>query len=491
MLQRQTLSKMIKLAVVMIFFITTTSFVKQDEIITISQQDLIDYINTSNIEKYDSKKIEGIKPISSEKYKNQVRCIRDFMIDNHVYYEAQNIEEIRNSYNKLLNDSQNKTVLDLNLDLMKVISKYKQGHVTILPIDMKKSEVFIAEFNEKYYIVEANEQFNNLLGSEVISINNIKIKDIVDRLETYAIGENKSFRRRQQNYLLNSYGILKKENLIAEKQNIYELKTGDKIIKVVIPFVKSDDLIVSKLKINGRKTDILQYERKRTSNENNVSIKPLSNPVDVNRLHYIETKGDKLILRYNSCTENDNYKIEKFTKDVCDKLDSNKFSNIIIDLRYNSGGDSSYIFNIFSKMMAYQGANPKTKIKVLISDGTYSSAGDCALLFVKNFHNVEVIGTDSGFPVLTYGGNVNMFYTKDTYFQISYCMMVFRQHYEDVDSYLFNYMNFDFDRNTMTPDFHAEQSFADYMIGNDPAMNYALRDEGDNFLINKIKNLKR
>ncbi|MDU7140108.1 MAG: peptidase S41 [Finegoldia magna] len=475
----------------MIFFITTTSFVKQDEIITISQQDLIDYINTSNIEKYDSKKIEGIKPISSEKYKNQVRCIRDFMIDNHVYYEAQNIEEIRNSYNKLLNDSQNKTVLDLNLDLMKVISKYKQGHVTILPIDMKKSEVFIAEFNEKYYIVEANEQFNNLLGSEVISINNIKIKDIVDRLETYAIGENKSFRRRQQNYLLNSYGILKKENLIAEKQNIYELKTGDKIIKVVIPFVKSDDLIVSKLKINGRKTDILQYERKRTSNENNVSIKPLSNPVDVNRLHYIETKGDKLILRYNSCTENDNYKIEKFTKDVCDKLDSNKFSNIIIDLRYNSGGDSSYIFNIFSKMMAYQGANPKTKIKVLISDGTYSSAGDCALLFVKNFHNVEVIGTDSGFPVLTYGGNVNMFYTKDTYFQISYCMMVFRQHYEDVDSYLFNYMNFDFDRNTMTPDFHAEQSFADYMIGNDPAMNYALRDEGDNFLINKIKNLKR
>lgn len=191
MLQRQTLSKKIKLVVIMIFFITTTSFVKQDEIITNSQQDLIDYINTSNIEKYDSKKIEGIKPISSQKYENQVRCIRDFMIDNHVYYEAQNIDEITNSYNKLLNDSQNKTVLDLNLDLMKVISKYKQGHVSIHPIDMKKSEVFIAEFNGKYYIVEANEQFNNLLGSEVISINNIKIEDIVDRLETYSIGKTK------------------------------------------------------------------------------------------------------------------------------------------------------------------------------------------------------------------------------------------------------------------------------------------------------------
>ncbi|MDU8953696.1 MAG: hypothetical protein E7G37_07875, partial [Streptococcus sp.] len=153
MLQRQTLSKMIKLAVVMIFFITTTSFVKQDEIITNSQQDLIDYINTSNIEKYDSKKIEGIKPISSQKYENQVRCIRDFMIDNHVYYEAQNIEEITNSYNKLLNDSQNKTILDLNLELMKVISKYKQGHVSLNLVYNVRPSVVIQEINGKYYII--------------------------------------------------------------------------------------------------------------------------------------------------------------------------------------------------------------------------------------------------------------------------------------------------------------------------------------------------
>ena len=130
--------------------------------------------------------------------------IRDFMINNQVFYYKANMDEITNSYNELLTDAENKTLLDLNLDLMKIISKYKQGHVSIYPIDMKKSEVFIAEFNGKYYIVGANEQFNNLLGSEVISINNIKIEDIVDRLETYAVGENKSFRLLQQNSFLNS-----------------------------------------------------------------------------------------------------------------------------------------------------------------------------------------------------------------------------------------------------------------------------------------------
>lgn len=489
MLQRQTLSKMIKLAVVMIFFITTTSFVKQDEIITNSQQDLIDLRSTNNIEEYDSSVIKVNDPISSEKYKNQVRCIRDFMIDNHVYYEAQNIDEITNSYNKLLNDSQNKTVLDLSLDLMKVISKYKQGHVSLNAVYTARPSVVIQKINGKYYIIGTTDKYKNLIGSEVISINNIKIKDVLDRLEDYAIGENESLRNCTKNSFLNNHEILKKENVMTETKNIYELKTGDKIIKLDIPFEESKDFIVSKLKINGRKTDLLKYNQKTDKNEEYNITKPLSYPVDVNRLHYIETKENNLILRYNSCTENDNYKIEKFTKDVCDKLDNNNFSNIIIDLRYNSGGNSSYIFDIYRKMLAYQRANPKTKIKVLVSDETYSAAGDCALLFVKNFHNVEVIGKNSGFPVLTSAGNVEGLYTRDTYIGINYCTTVFRQHYEYVDSYLFNYMNFDFDRNTMTPDFHAEKSYADYMIGNDPAMNYALREEGNSSLLDKIKGL--
>ena len=313
------------------------------------------------------------------------------------------------------------------------------------------------------------------------------MEDVIDRLEDYAIGENESFRNLTKNSFLNCHEILKKENVLTEEQNIYELKIGDKIVKLDLPFEKSKEFIVSKLKINGRKTELINVKQKNDNKDKYTIIKPLKLSVDNNKLHYIETKDDNLILRYNSCKENENYKIEKFTKDVCDQLDNNKFSNIIIDLRYNLGGSSFHIYNIFGKMMAYQGANPDTKIKVLISNQTYSAAGDCALLFVKKFHNVEVIGKNSGFPISTSAGDVNVAYTKDTYIGINYCTTVFRQHYEDVDSFLFNYKNFDFEKNTMKPDFYASQSFADYMIGNDPAMNYALRSEGNTSLAEKIK----
>lgn len=477
----------LKVVVLTIFLIITTSFDRQDEIIRINEQDLIDSLNTNNIEEYDSHVILGDIPISSEKYKKQVRDIRDFMMDNHVFYEAENMDEITNSYNKLLNDSDNKTAKDLNLDLMKVFSKYRQGHVSVNTVYNGEPSVVIGEINDKYYIVATTDKYKNLLGAEVISINNIKMEDVIDKLEAYAIGENESFRNLTKESILNYYEILKKENVLTEEQNIYELKIGDKIKKIDIPFEKSKEFIVSKLKINGRKTELINVKQKNDNKDKYTIIKPLKLSVDNNKLHYIETKDDNLILRYNSCKENENYKIEKFTKDVCDQLENNKFSNIIIDLRYNLGGSSFHIYNIFGKMMAYQGANPDTKIKVLISNQTYSAGGDCALLFVKNFHNVEVIGKDSGFPISTSAGDVNVAYTKDTYIGINYCTTVFRQHYENVDSFLFNYKNFDFVKNTMKPDFYASQSFADYMIGNDPAMNYALRSEGNTSLAEKIK----
>ncbi|MDU5978264.1 MAG: hypothetical protein E6Y71_09465, partial [Finegoldia magna] len=70
-----------------------------------------------------------------------------------------------------------------------------------------------------------------------------------------------------------------------------------------------------------------------------------------------------------------------------------------------------------------------------------------------------------------------------------YARILVSQNYEKEDVFKHNYKNYDYEGDMLTPDFHAEQSFADYMIGNDPAMNYALRDEGDNSLFNKMKSI--
>lgn len=194
-------------------------------------------------------------------------------------------------------------------------------------------------------------------------------------------------------------------------------------------------------------------------------------------------------MHYDSALENENSTIYELEKDFNEKLISKNPKCIVIDLRKNGGG-SDYLFNpIIMKIKGYQSKNRNVKIKLLIGRNSYSAAGDNALSILKVLDNVEVIGEDSGFPVRMTSGALNLFYVKRFQVLGTYCPKVFSNDYTLSDVYNHNYKNYDYIHNTMTPDFHAEQSYADFMIGNDTAMNYALRDEGDNSLIDKIKDI--
>ena len=140
-------------------------------------------------------------------------------------------------------------------------------------------------------------------------------------------------------------------------------------------------------------------------------------------------------------------------------------------------------------MSLYQIKNQNTKIKVLISNNSYSATAPATMQTMRIMDNVEVIGYDSRFTIKNTTGFDSMLYIKSLKLYCNYGIRIFKQNYEMEDVFNHNYKNYDYEGDILTPDFHAEQSFADYMIGNDPAMNYALRDEGDNSLFNKMKSI--
>ena len=140
-------------------------------------------------------------------------------------------------------------------------------------------------------------------------------------------------------------------------------------------------------------------------------------------------------------------------------------------------------------MSLYQIKNQNTKIKVLISNNSYSATAPATMQTMRIMDNVEVIGSDSGFTIKNTTGFDSMLYIKSLKLYCNYGVRIFKQNYQKEDVFNHNYKNYDYEGDMLTPDFHAEQSFADYMIGNDPAMNYELRDEGDSSLFNKIKSI--
>ena len=162
---------------------------------------------------------------------------------------------------------------------------------------------------------------------------------------------------------------------------------------------------------------------------------------------------------------------------------------IVIDIRFNTGGHSYVYSPILKEIMLYKLQNPKTKTKLLIGNLTYSAGGEACINTMRNIDNIEIIGTDSSSTINNTFGINNVFYISSIKSICSYGDTLIRSEYTIEDIYNHNYKNYDSDENMLTQDFHAEQSFADYMIGNDPAMNYALRDEGDSSLINKLQSI--
>ena len=465
-----------------------TSFNYKSEIVESEQEELYRYFILNKYKKSREINVNNNQELTPNEYACQVKAVRDFMIEHQCFYETGNKEEIIKSFNKLLDKPTGHKIKDLQLELIKIMAQYKQGHIiTYNTSNDKYLPILIGNFKEKYYVIASEKKYSDLIGSEILKINNISMEGIKDKVAKYVSAENNSFKNYKITKYMNYYNILEKEKILKLGENKITVNNGETVVyKLPIKNIKNAGIkeIIMESGNNlifpndsGKYFD--DFEKIQSLNRLNYEDRPF----------YTEEKGNNLLIRYNSCAENGEYKIDEFTNEVFKKLDSHEYDNIVFDLRLNKGGDSRLLIPIILKVKAYNREIYRSNLKLLIGKSTYSSAGDNSLHILRYIDDVEVIGENGGFPINTGSGNMNTFYLKDTYIISTYCKTVFFNDYTLEDVCNHNYRNYDFNENMMTPDFRAEQSFADYMIGNDPAMNYALRDEGNNSLIDRIKDI--
>ena len=492
MLQRQALSKMIKLAVVMIFFITTTGFTYSNNV-----QEVPDYIHENiikgNINLEDKITIDLKSKISQEEYEKTIKDVENFLKENHIIFNNTSREEFSTECDKFINDKKEHTIVDTILDLKVLTSSLKQGHVglrdnyftEILPIKL-------SEFSDGVYITTSYKNDIDILGSKLLGINDISITEVESKLFKYAYGENKNFRHISSIGNLVILDMLKRENIVKGQKIKLKLKKNGKIFYKNINIYKIEDWQYGK--IDSDYSGMYFVDVKKMYDKINQvyyrTIIPLRKINLTEKNFYTESRNKDLIIYYNSCKDNAEFDMYSFSKEINEKLHKTKPSKVIIDLRFNGGGRSEFYHQILKELEFYQVLNPETKIKILVGNFTYSASGLATIETIRTLDNVEIIGGDSGFTIKTTTGVDSLFYIKNLK---TYCQYAARfieiQNYQKQDVFKHNYKNYDYEGDMLTPDFHAEQSFADYMIGNDPAMNYALRDEEANSLINNLKSI--
>ena len=106
---------------------------------------------------------------------------------------------------------------------------------------------------------------------------------------------------------------------------------------------------------------------------------------------------DTLLINYHACAEMPNFPFRDFVTAVSDLIDENGYSRIVIDLRYNGGGNSEVI-NPLIDVLKEKDAG----VFVLIDEGTFSSAVLNALTLKEELGAVFA-GRPSGGSASHYG----------------------------------------------------------------------------------------
>ena len=280
----------------------------------------------------------------------------------------------------------------------------------------------------------ATPEYGAALGARVLSIGGLKPDQLLTSLEPYVSYENDAELRQGAADLMNARGVIEHLQLVDSDSHVtLEVeKAGGEPIKFSLPFVPA----------GVEKTNI--WDR----------IPP---PVPLYRSHprvyyWHEFLADSatLFVQYNRCENDRKLPFAEFAKKVLADADSRAVKRVVVDLRWNGGGNSRVISPLISGLASRRKA--LGPVFVLIGPSTFSSAVDNAVELQRTLA-ARLVGEPSGGMPGGYG-EVATLTLPNSKLVIRYTTKAF-----GISG-----------AKTLTPDVSAPFLLAEFVAGHDPAL---------------------
>ena len=331
------------------------------------------------------------------------------------------------------------------------------GHTTIVPpisdkFNFKMSPFLIYIFDDGIYILETQKEYEHLLGSKLISINGMPIDDVLKRIHTIVPSDNEFGNKWLQPLVLNI------------PQLLYGLNIIDKKTEYTINYIKDGKHSKTNIKCEALLTgDFLEswiygfHEQEGWSKVNQSKIP--SSQTNRKKPYWFEyLEVDQIVVfHYNQVQTDENENETAFIKRLNDFIANNPVKALVIDLRYNEGGDNTIYRPILNGIISNEKVNQKDKLYVLIGRRTFS-AGMCFATEIEKSTNAIFIGEPTG-------SSPNFVGESGGVFQLPYSGI-----YANASNlYWQNSYAFD-NRKFIAPNMYVEPKFSDYINGIDTSL---------------------
>jgi hypothetical protein len=178
------------------------------------------------------------------------------------------------------------------------------------------------------------------------------------------------------------------------------------------------------------------------------------------RFYWYEYMADAkaLYIQYRSCQNDPKQPFADFARELVAFADSHPVERVIVDLRFNGGGNSSIMQPLTDGLKSRHAL--RSKVVALIGPGTFSSAVINARNLQTELH-AKLIGEPAGEKLNSYG-EVRSFQLPNSHLRVQYSTKFFR-------------LARNGDESVFQPDVTIGRTLADVLASRDPVLDAALR----------------
>lgn len=268
--------------------------------------------------------------------------------------------------------------------MMKLLKAAGDGHTFLRNVPAFKNKSLPIQFyyfKEGLYIIAAAPEQKDLLGAKILKIGDNSVEKTFDSLDSIVGQENKMWSKlRASGYLrnpwiLNGLGLITDENKVS--LNILDSQGKNRTVTLE---GNSDQPTAQWTTVRqGLATPDPLYLKSRT--------KPYW-------FEFLPTQKT-VYFQYNATTSDQNERFEDFCNRLFKFIDENDVSQLVIDTRWNGGGNLFTSRPLIQGLITNKKLKPKGKLFVIIGRNTFSAAM-YAVAQISRFSNAIFVGEPTG-----------------------------------------------------------------------------------------------
>ncbi len=327
-------------------------------------------------------------PLTVEQMRQDLDFLEAWLAENHVNaWHSISKVTFHSELEKVKSRLDGMTRTQFEYEILKLVALIGDAHTAAslgrLYTGNRREFTFEAmSFDDGWYITKIDKEHGAYLGCRIDQINGFDRKQITKMVVPYISTETDAWTQYEMSKYINNWDILYLAGVVDTEAVPLTLSKDGKIEEVLFTSMQHAEAYD------------LDYITLLTHDE----YKEIETGITNEYYRYIEY-DDLLFVQYNVCKNTANNNMTHFVAKLDEKQSEKNYKNIVVDLRYNSGGNSDVIDPLMTFIADFVHAGGKAY--VLIGEMTFSS-GIWAMVDLQPYATA-VLGKPTGGGVNHFG----------------------------------------------------------------------------------------